>query len=54
MVVLLSVVDMDSATLCQICNREVTDDGNSCIACDLCDSWYHSKCVKIPEEVFKF
>ena len=45
---------MDNATLCQICNREVTDDGNSCIACDLCDFWYHSKCVKIPKEVFKF
>ena len=38
---------------CSVCSREVAEKGNS-IACDICDLWFHSKCVKIPQDVFRF
>lgn len=30
-----------------ICNG--TDDGTFMLACDLCDEWYHGRCVKISK-----
>ena len=40
--------------MCLICNQVVDEDGSSSIACDWCDIWYHSSCLKIPKAAFKF
>ena len=45
---------MEKELMCKICNQVVADHGESSIACDWCDSWCHSSCVKIPKAVFKF
>ena len=37
---------------CNICKKEVTEKCNS-IACDVCDSWYHSKCVNLSDSLLK-
>ena len=35
----------------KLCNKSMGSD--SWIACELCDGWFHSRCVNINEESFK-
>ena len=42
--------------LCSVCRlhkRDVKENENS-IACDFCDRWHHTKCLKIPMDVRNF
>ncbi|PON54869.1 Alfin [Parasponia andersonii] len=42
----------DERTLCGKC-REVYASDEFWIGCDICDAWYHGKCVKITEALAK-
>lgn len=36
---------------CKTCNSLVTDKG---VCCDLCDCWFHTHCIGIPDDCYKF
>ena len=48
-----STLHHKSNMACPSCKKEVKMKDNS-IACDLCDLWYHAKCLKLPSEVYTF
>jgi myosin heavy subunit len=37
---------------CRICAQEVTE-GEKAVECEVCQKWFHSKCCKIPDGLFK-
>ena len=41
------------ASICKKCSLEVKTNHNG-IACELCGKWYHTKCVGISSETYKF
>ena len=43
----------DNNSNCAICQSEVEGSDLNVIGCDLCENWYHSKCVGCPEELIK-
>ena len=40
----------DVDIMCTMCNQAIQDDHKT-IGCDLCNKWFHSKCVGLDELV---
>lgn len=47
----------DSVGECSVCSKEVIDPNSSRLAksvmCDLCCNWYHAKCEKVEDNIYK-
>jgi hypothetical protein len=37
---------------CGVCQKPCKTN-QKCIACDTCDTWYHTKCMQMPDPVFE-
>ncbi len=42
-----------SSDCCGRCTKLVRNDDKA-LLCDICETWYHVKCERIPDEVYKF
>ena len=44
--------DNSADSVCGVCIKKVTEK-QSGIGCDVCENWYHCRCVKMSSEAFK-
>ena len=47
-------VEADIDCKCSICNKDVAENDNKTIGCDICNNWFHSKCVGCPDALVEF
>ena len=45
-------VSVKESEKCKVCDKSVGDKELG-VQCELCDKWFHTGCVKIPEDVYK-
>ena len=43
----------DVKEVCQVCKEHVEENEKG-INCDICEYWYHSKCIKLNDATYKF
>lgn len=41
----ISLMKENPLYICQVCSKDINDMEDTSIACELCLSWYHMKCV---------
>ena len=41
----LDVVEVTDESSCDLCNKTIQEEDNKVIGCDLCEHWFHQKCI---------